>query len=370
MVGIPSESQKEKELAVFLQQYLKDELGMETTLQHISGESYNIVGRWRTEPASRRKLMLGGHLDTVAPGTQWRTDPYKLTQTGDVLHGRGAADMKGGLAAQLTVLKRIRDQHIKLNAEIEFVGLADEERYSIGAHAYVDFMKKNGGKSQDTFFIMGEPHYSNVVIGAAGKALLSLNIKGQEGHASHPETGINAIDCMAELLAAIQKEYWPKYRAGKCGSLCSLRIESAYEGYSLTIPDQCTCWMNKQLLPREHIEDFIFDVEQIYKTEIGRGKLEIHREIPNYPAYLLPKDHPDAEKLRLFLKNRFRREPEFKINQSVSDGNILYHELQIPTVLFGPDGVDFHTEREYVTSSSLDAYMEELYDYICAEYVQ
>ena len=370
MVGIPSESQKEKQLAIFIQQYLKDELGMETRLQHISGESYNIVGRWRTKTANRRKLMLGGHIDTVSPGTQWPTDPYKLTQRGDELHGLGTADMKGGLAAQLTVLKRIRDQHIKLNAEIEFVGLADEERYSIGAHAYVDFMRKNEEKSQDTFFIMGEPHYSNVVIGAAGKALLSLNIKGREGHASHPESGINAIDCMAELLAELQKTYWPKYRAGKCGSLCSLRIESAYGGYSLTIPDQCTCWMNKQLLPCERIEDFILDVEQIYSAKVGRGKLEIHREIPNYPAYLLPDNQSDVEKLRLFLKNRFHREPQFKINQSVSDGNILYHELQIPTVLFGPDGVDFHTEREYVTISSLDAYMEELYDYLRTEYTQ
>ena len=98
--------------------------------------------------------------------------------------------------------------------------------------------------------------------------------------------------------------------------------------------------------------------------------MEIHREIPNYPAYLLPDNQSDVEKLRLFLKNRFHREPQFKINQSVSDGNILYHELQIPTVLFGPDGVDFHTEREYVTISSLDAYMEELYDYLRTEYTQ
>lgn len=51
---------------------------------------------------------------------------------------------------------------------------------------------------------MGEPHFDNIVIGATGKALLSLHIQGKEGHASTPEKGINAIDCMARFLTAVQ----------------------------------------------------------------------------------------------------------------------------------------------------------------------
>ncbi|MFQ8792474.1 MAG: peptidase dimerization domain-containing protein [Oscillospiraceae bacterium] len=55
---------------------------------------------------------------------------------------------------------------------------------------------------------MGEPHYDNLVIGATGKALLSLRVQGKEGHASTPERGVNAIDCMATLLCAMQKKIY------------------------------------------------------------------------------------------------------------------------------------------------------------------
>ena len=111
LVSIPSESQNEEAHARFLETYLRDELGMETQLIHVEGKSYNVRGRWPLEPGSaRRKLMLGGHLDTVGPTDLWKTDPYRLVQQGDRLHGLGAGDMKGGLAAQLMVLKSLKEQ--------------------------------------------------------------------------------------------------------------------------------------------------------------------------------------------------------------------------------------------------------------------
>ena len=105
MVAIPSESQNEQAFAEFLANYLREELSMETQLQHVEGKSYNVIGRWNSGP-HEKKLILGGHIDTVSPTPRWETDPYQLCTRGDELHGLGAADMKGGLAAQLTVLRR------------------------------------------------------------------------------------------------------------------------------------------------------------------------------------------------------------------------------------------------------------------------
>ena len=65
LVSIPSPSQNEEEHARFIAAYLRDELAMETELQHVAGKSYNVVGRWPlSEGDAPRKLMLGGHLDT------------------------------------------------------------------------------------------------------------------------------------------------------------------------------------------------------------------------------------------------------------------------------------------------------------------
>lgn len=366
MVAIPSESLNEKELAVFISRYLKEELEMETWLQPVGENSVNVIGLWKNPKATRR-LILGGHLDTVSPADGWETNPYELCQREGELHGLGAADMKGGLACQLLVLKQLKKCRDSLDAEIQFVGLADEERHSIGAHAYVEWARTNQ-ETRPAFFIMGEPHFDNIVIGATGKVLLSFCMTGKEGHAAVPESGVNAIECMARLLAAIQEKYGPSYQEGKSGSVCCLKIESEYPGYSMTIPAQCSCLINKQLLAGENIEEFIADVQKIFHEKIGTGSLKIAKEIPSYPAYQLPGDQPEVERLRRFLKEQFQHQPEFKINQSVSDGNIFYNMLGIPTVLFGPDGVGFHTEKECVNRTSLERYMQELMGYILVEY--
>ena len=94
------------------------------------------------------------------------------------------------------------------------------------------------------------------------------------------------------------------------------------------------------------------------------------REIPSYPANQLSPEQSDVQRLTSLLRKQFGHAPELRINQSVSDGNILYNELRIPTVLFGPHGVAFHTECEYVKISSLSQYMDELYAFIKQEYTR
>ena len=368
MVAIPSESGHEAALAAFIETFLREELGMQTQLHQLEGSSCNVTGCWETGAPTRRRLILGGHIDTVPPTSRWRTDPYQLVQRGDELHGLGAADMKGGLAAQLLVLKRLKGERERLDAAVAFAGLADEERYSLGAHAYAEGMKGRLS-GQETVFLMGEPHYDNIVTGAAGKVLLSLHVRGREGHAAVPESGVNAIDCLAALLEAVRAEYGPRYQNGLCGSWCCLKIESGYPGYRLTIPESCSCLLNKQLLPTEDVEGFCQDLQRLYQEKVGAGTLTVRREIPSYPAYQLEPSQKDVAALTTFLREQFRHEPELRTNQSVSDGNILYNRLQIPTILFGPHGVAFHTEEEYVLKSSLAQYMEELSGYICQEYL-
>lgn len=368
IVAIPSESQNEVDYATFLKEYLITELNMETQLQYIEGRSYNVIGRWRGGKTFKRKLILGGHIDTVPPTKRWRTDPYQLVERGNELHGLGAADMKGGIAAQLMVLKRLKQERAALDAEIEFAGLADEERHSIGAHAYVALTKEQQSLCRENFFLMAEPHYHDIVIGATGKALLSIQVDGKEGHAATPESGINAIDCMCRFLTAIENTYRTKYSRGECASMCCLKIESRYGGYSLSIPDRCSCLLNKQLFVFEDIDAFTRELQEIYETMVGQGTLTIRKEIPNYPAYQLSPGQENITHLITFLRENYRHEPRLKINQSVSDGNVLYHELGVPTVLFGPLGVAFHTENEFVEKGSLSKYMDELYSYIKSEY--
>jgi len=366
LVAIPSESQNEEAMARFLADYLRRELGMEVQLQHVEGKSFNVRGLWPRE--ARRRLILGGHIDTVPPSERWAQDPYQLTVQGDIIRGLGAGDMKGGLAAQLTVLRRLRQEGRSLDCELEFLGVADEERHSIGANAYVQARQQEPSRDREEFFLMAEPHYDNIVIGATGKVLFRVDIQGTGGHASTPEKGVNAIDCMAEFLAQINHKYRALYQQGRCASHCCLRVESAYSGYSLNIPEHCFCLLNKQLAPQESAGQFAEDLEGLYQQMVGQGTVSITQQIPSYPSYCLPEDQKDLAALVRFLEEKHQHRPELRVNQSVSDGNILYNRLKIPTVLYGPQGVDFHTEREHLLRSTLESYMDQLYGYLLDVY--
>lgn len=367
LVAIPSSSQNEEEIACFLRDFLRSELGMEANIQHAGGKSYNVRGQLIRERAARR-LMLGGHIDTVPPTDRWDTDPYRLEIRDDHICGLGAGDMKGGLAAQLTVLYMLRASKIELDCDVEFLGLADEERYSIGANAYVEEREKEGPFDQSTFFIMAEPHYDNIVVGATGKVLYRVDIYGEGGHASTPERGVNAVDCMAEFLTHVNRTFTQEYMQGRRASHCCLHVESCEHGYSLNIPEHCFCLLNKQFSPEEDSESFSEELKQLYQNNVHRGNIAVTRQIPSYPSYRLPSGQRDVSALVSFLSRQFHHTPELRVNQSVSDGNILYHYLGIPTILYGPQGVDFHTEREHLLKSSLIAYIEQLYQYLIARY--
>lgn len=362
LVAIPSESQNEAAIAHFLYSLLED-MGMKARLQHISGKSYNVIAeiKGRRVQDHGKRLLLGGHIDTVSENNHWRTDPYCLTEEGDRLYGLGAGDMKGGLAAQITVLKKLLDSGLDFAGEIEFIGLADEERHSIGANFYVEEKKQD--KSAD-FAIFAEPHYDNIVTGATGKILLKLEVQGKAGHASTPESGINAIDCMVKFLTVLNEIYMPMYYEGKAASFCVLQMASHYEGYSLNIPEECLVLLNKQLTVEERADIFIQKLKALYQEHVGKGIFTVTKEIPCYSSYQISHREEHLQRLLGVIHSQNCKEPELRINQSVSDGNVLYSELGIPTILFGPQGIDFHKENEYLLKSTLFSYMEILEKFI------
>lgn len=356
LVPIHSESQNEKEIAVYLKDILIN-IGMEANVQHVNGNSYNVIGKLK-KGVGERKIILGGHIDTVKPNGKWLYDPYKITAENDKLYGLGSVDMKGGLASQIAVVKKIIDNDIFFDGEIILVGLADEERYSIGAERFVK------DKLEANFCIFAEPHFDNIVIGATGKILLNLIVTGESGHASKPESGVNSIDCMVKLLDKINNKYYQKYKTENTGSHCILKIQSKYEGYSLNIPEETSALLNKQLMVNESEEEFIKDVEKIYKMVNNKGSLKIHKEIPNYPSYKIDTENLCFKGLLNLAENKLNKKIELKINQSVSDANIIVKRLNIPSILFGPKGENFHKENEYITKSSIIEYIEVLYDFL------
>lgn len=361
LVALPSESQNEETVARFLSDIL-EEIGMDTQLKHIEGNSYNVIAKSPVRNIGR-SLLLGGHIDTVLPGSGWDTNPYQVVFKDGNYYGRGTSDMKCGLAAQIAVLKKLADEGRLNQGNIDFVCVCDEERFSLGAHDYADTLQKEGTTIPE-FGILAEPHFNDIVIGAAGKALICLDVEGAPGHAANPETGINAIDSMSLLLNLIQAKYSALYKAKEAGSYCVLKVASRYEGYSLSIPDHCSATLNKQFMPHESLDDFIQDIYTLFQENHIPGTLSVQKSMPTYSAYQVDPQNPNLAHILDIVKEKHGMSLPLVVNQSVSDANIFSHDLHIPTILFGPQGHDYHKANEYVIASSIPKYMDTLEDFI------
>lgn len=354
MVAIPSISGKERQLAEFLKDYL-DRIGVKARVTDLTETSSNLTAEIRFG-ASPQRIMLGGHLDTVPPAQGWETDPFQMVCEGDRAFGLGTCDMKGGLAAQITVLHQMLQEGTEFKGTVLLAAVADEEAFSAGANRLAEEQPKAD------LAILGEPHFDNVVTAANGKGLITLRVTGAGGHAARPETGVNAVNGMAALLEKLEQYYRERYENGKCGAYCPLRVWSDYPGYSLNIPDRCQALVNKQLMIGEDLEEFIQKTEALFRENQIPGRLEVIREALWYPSYALDIRQKDVKGFLEFLKAAGHDFCESK-NESVSDGNIFVCRCGIPTVLFGPQGAKLHGAGEYVVLSSLEKYRNYLLRY-------
>ena len=146
-------------------------------------------------------LILQGHVDVVPPGdaAQWRGDPFVPKITGDVVHARGACDMKAGLVANLAALAAIRASGARLRGRIAAHFAVSEEDGGLGA-----FGTLRRGHSGDACIIT-EPTGGALVTANAGALTFRIEVAGKATHASTRDAGISAIDAYLPIHAALAR---------------------------------------------------------------------------------------------------------------------------------------------------------------------
>ncbi len=144
-------------------------------------------------------LILQGHVDVVPPGdpTQWHGDPFVPRVVGDVVHARGACDMKAGLVANLAAIAAIRASGAKLRGRIAAHFAVSEEDGGLGA-----FGTLRRGHTGDACIIT-EPTSGNLVTANAGALTFRIEITGKATHASTRDAGVSAIDAYLPIHTAL-----------------------------------------------------------------------------------------------------------------------------------------------------------------------
>jgi acetylornithine deacetylase len=239
----------EHRVTAYLQDFFRG-LGVPFERQTVAPLRDNIVARLEP-PGARGTLVLEAHQDTVP--TDGMTDPFAARIENGRLHGRGACDVKGGMAAMLAAFARLVREQPHGAARVVMACTVDEEFTFLGVQrlAQDDLSAGRGGP---VWAVAAEPTQLQIVNAHKGAVRWHLSTTGRSCHSSRPELGINAVYRMAALLPLVER-FADELRASRSDprlgppTLSVGRIEG---GTSVnTVPDSCRVEIDRRLLPGE-----------------------------------------------------------------------------------------------------------------------
>lgn len=175
-----------------------------------------VVNLWIRKGSEQPLFVFLGHTDVVPAGPEelWSTPPFTATEKDGFLHGRGVADMKGGIAAFVTACKRFVDKYPSHRGSIALLLTSDEEGVAVdGTVKVVEALTKRGERID--YCIVGEPSSEKQLgdmlkNGRRGSISGSLRVFGKQGHVAYPHLALNPIHKAAQALSSLCSIEWDK----------------------------------------------------------------------------------------------------------------------------------------------------------------
>jgi len=299
--------------------------------------------------AAKHGLMLNGHIDTV--GTQvMPARASKARVSGDKIHGRGAFDMKGGVAMGLLALATVKRSGVKLRRSVLFTGVMDEEYASLGTQDIVR-------RYQADAAVVMEPTALTLHLAHKGFAWVAVETFGRAAHGSNHREGIDAIVKMGKVLVAVE-ELGRQYLAGEGHPLVghpSIHGSIIQGGRELsTYPDHCTAQFERRTLPAEDPAGAAQEFEKLC-AQLSAADSDFRARVTlglTRNGYEVNRDETVVRTLADALTAVAEREPVYGGSAPWLDSALL-GAAGIPTVIFGPEGVGAHADDEWVSLSSV-----------------
>ena len=203
----------------------------------------DVTNLWATLGSSGPLFVFAGHTDVVPTGPEnsWLYPPFSATVADGFLHGRGAADMKGSIAAMVTAVERFMAVS-ELNARIGFLITSDEEGIAVNGTQKV--IKELGDRNiKIDYCLVGEPSSSEelgdtVKIGRRGSLGAKLVITGTQGHVAYPQLAINPIHKILPVLTHLTDITWDEGNASFPATSFQISNINAGTGATNVIPGQ------------------------------------------------------------------------------------------------------------------------------------
>ena len=224
---------------------------------------------WATRGNSGPIFAFAGHTDVVPAGNEdaWNTSPFEPTIKGDYLYGRGAADMKGGLASMVTATENFVQDNPDHNGTIAFLITSDEEGVAInGTVKVMDYLNENDTKID--YCLLGEPSSTSItgdVIknGRRGSLNGVINVNGQQGHVAYPHLAKNPIHFIAPALNDLCLQEWDS--GNEYFPATSFQISNFHSGGGVTnvVPGEAKVMFNFRYSTETTKEELMAKVHEI-----------------------------------------------------------------------------------------------------------
>jgi len=354
LIAIPTENPpgNERLAAEFLADYFADN-GWAVELSEAAPGRPNVVARIEGRAGGPR-VIFDGHLDVVPAGDGWATDPYIPVIKDGRLIGRGAADMKGGVAAMIAAVEAVQRADVPLHGEVVLAAVADEEEAGSGTRQLV----RSGLRG--TWAIVPEPTELQPVVAHKGNATIHVRIRGAAAHASTPEQGVNAIDQAGALLAELG-ELNARLRNSRHHSLLghpTLTVCTIAGGFNdYTVPDTCSLTLNRRLVPPETEQVVLAEVSALLDRRAAADPSFVGEA--HMRSFTPPMETDGNTAVVLALRSAAKQisgvDPGVSGWSATCDASILTHDANIPTVVFGPGSIarSAHRPDESVAVSEL-----------------
>ncbi|MGA9860206.1 MAG: M20/M25/M40 family metallo-hydrolase [Solirubrobacteraceae bacterium] len=292
-------------------------------------------------------IVFHGHLDVV-PG---QPDQFHPRLEGDRLIGRGAYDMKGGLAAMMCALKDVAEQDA---VRVRLVCVPDEESEELDERSTDGVVSRGLGGD---FAITGEP--TNMHIGVQAKGVLAMRIvvHGRSTHSSTPWLGDNAVLKAVDVFRAIESLPFSR-ESSEMFDRPSINLGRIAGGDALNkVPDRCEMAVDVRYLPGQDPGEILAQVRAIPEIDVTRTFI--------HPPVMVARNNPYVQGLREAVSRTTSGEVMSVGRDGASDA-ASFIEAGIPAVEFGPAGGGHHGPEEWVSVASLQRYRVALGEFVRA----
>jgi len=280
---------------------------------------------WACRGKGRPLLCFAGHTDVVptGPREEWQTDPFEPVVKDGLLYGRGAADMKSGLAAMITATERFVARYPEHQGTIAFLLTSDEEGPSVdGTRRVMEVL--NGRQEKIDWCIVGEPTSNEVLgdmvkIGRRGSLSGKLTVHGVQGHVAYPHLADNPVHSVAPALAELASRTWDKGNEFFQPTTFQISNISAGTGAPNVIPGELKLRFNIRFSTEQTVER----LQQTITEILDRHKVNYTLEwfVSGLPFFTPPGKLSEA--VQRAVNEHLGRKPELSTTGGTSDGRFI-----------------------------------------------